>query len=162
MADNEVLHWICVAVRLLGVPTENVVNCPSVVKSRWCLTVAVEIGIPARVRQPLDLVSFRWRNYSEVRVAISPTFLNVQAGAFKSRFKPVLEVELLVGTANAPNQFSLTNRFYAVSKDNKGCHDSFFPESIFTLPDRSLSVSLDERDGGQSKSARCSTFHVKK
>ena len=78
VADDQVEHGIGIAVGLLRVAAEDIVDGPPVVEPRGDLAVAVEAGIAARVGQPFQLVAFGSRDHAEVGIAVPPAGLEVQ------------------------------------------------------------------------------------
>lgn len=72
VADDEVEDWIAVAVRLLGVAAEDVVDGAAVVEARGRLAVAVEAGVPARVGKSFQLEAVGVLDQAEVRVTVAP------------------------------------------------------------------------------------------
>src|SRR5262249_57343355 len=78
VAEDEVKDWILVAVRLLRVATEYVVDCSAVVEACRHLTVGIETGVPSRVCESLEFIPFGILHQPEIWVAVATTNLEVE------------------------------------------------------------------------------------
>ena len=71
VAQHKIDDRVAVAVRLFWVSAEDVINRTSVVEAGGNLTVGVEVCIPPRIREALQLKAFNVFDQLEIRVAVS-------------------------------------------------------------------------------------------
>lgn len=121
MAQHQIEHRIAIAVGLLGIAAEDVIDGSAVVVARWRLAIAVERGIAARVGQPFRLKAVCAFYHAEVGIAVAAADLEVQVRLLESRLEPVLEVELFIGGAHALDERPLAHGLHACFKDGENC-----------------------------------------
>ena len=113
VANYKIKHGILITVRLPGIASEYVVNLPAVMfAARW-LTVAVIVGLAARIGEPLEFEAFRKLDKPEIGVGIAAGRVKVEAHAFESCLEPILEMELLVSPAFTLYEVSAIHRLNA-------------------------------------------------
>lgn len=98
VTEDEVQHWIRVAIRESRVAPERVVHLSPIVFTARNLAVAVVIGLATRIGQALYLVSLCMLYETEIRIGVPPRRVIVSAERVQSAPKPVLEMKLLVAS----------------------------------------------------------------
>jgi hypothetical protein len=119
VAKNEIKNWVAISVRRCWVPTEYIVNLPSVVLAAGHLAITVVAGLAPGIGKPFDLEPFGELNETEVGISVAAGEVIEEADDIHPTLEPILEMKLLVIATLALNQLSSANGLNTLFENGK-------------------------------------------